>query len=204
MSGHRQGLYSNFETGEAGNGFKLIQDHLACDAKQVYKWGVQWLGLGHSYSKDPAFTAPAVSAAMSISTGAMPIVAKQERLASEWIPLYPAPSQPLDLSSEKQLAYMLKGRQETARFSYRYAAGQLLGYVVRLEDKAGDKITPTLTYCVNDKGHKQWRWQGFGNDRPLYGLEQLKLKPHSPALIVEGEKTAEAAKKLFPDYAVVT
>ncbi len=38
----------------------------------------------------------------------------------------------------------------------------------------------------------------------MYGLEQLKQKPEASVLVVEGEKTAEAAKSLFPDYAVVT
>jgi nucleoside-triphosphatase THEP1/5S rRNA maturation endonuclease (ribonuclease M5) len=192
VSGHKQGLYSNFETGEAGNALKLIQDHLGCDSKEAYKWGVQWLGHGHSL--DSLSKAPAVRTTM-------PAVVFEKR---EWTALYPAPSQSLDLKAEKQLFFMLRGRQETARFAYHDAEGQLLGYVVRLEDKAGDKITPTLTFCVNDKGQKEWRWQGFGNDRPLYGLDQLKLKPKSSVLVVEGEKTAEAAKKLFPDHAVIT
>jgi DNA primase len=99
---------------------------------------------------------------------------------------------------------MLKGRQEAARYAYKDADSNILGYVVRLEDKQGNKITPTLTYCQNDKGEIQWRWQGFGNDRPLYGLDQLKQKSEAPVLIVEGEKTAEAAKAIFPDHAVVT
>ena len=75
---------------------------------------------------------------------------------------------------------------------------------MRLEDQQGHKITPTLTYCKNQEGKEQWRWQGFGNDRPLYGLDQLKLQPDAAVLVVEGEKTAEAAKALFPEYAVVT
>ncbi len=99
---------------------------------------------------------------------------------------------------------MLKGKIEVARYAYKEADSNVLGYVVRLEDKSGHKITPTLTYCQNDKGEKQWRWQGFGNDRPLYGLDQLKAKPNAPVLIVEGEKTCEAARELFKDHAVVT
>jgi len=44
--------------------------------------------------------------------------------------------------------------------------------------------------------------QGFV--RPLYGLDLLKIYPESTVLIVEGEKTAEAARLLFPDYVCVT
>ncbi len=122
----------------------------------------------------------------------------------EWVPIYPASKAYVDLKANSSLDYMLKGRQEINRYAYKDADNNILGYVVRLEDKHGNKITPTLTYCRNDKGKEQWKWQGFGNDRPLYGLEQLKQKPDAPVLIVEGEKTAEAARALLPEYAVVT
>ncbi|MEI6628906.1 MAG: hypothetical protein WCN27_05865, partial [Alphaproteobacteria bacterium] len=47
VSGTKQGLYSNFETGESGNALKLIQDQLNCDHKQAFKWGAEWLGKDH-------------------------------------------------------------------------------------------------------------------------------------------------------------
>jgi|LakMenEpi03Aug12_release.lakeMendotaPanAssembly.Ray.scaffolds.fasta_scaffold47887_6 5S rRNA maturation endonuclease (ribonuclease M5) len=190
VAGSKQGLYSNFETGESGNALKFIQDQLECDHKQAFKWGAEWLG------QDSLGT---------LTRTPMPKELHQIQTKQEWIPLFPAPSSiPVDLKAEQSLSYMLKGRQETARYTYKDADNNVLGYVVRLEDKHGSKITPTLTYCQNDKAGKQWRWQGFGNDRPLYGLDQLKAKPHAPVLIVEGEKTCEAARALFQDHAVVT
>lgn len=195
VAGHRQGLYSNFETGESGNALKFIQDQLNCDHKQAFKWGIEWLGRENVPTRD--------------YTQGTSTLTKRETIAQtaqrqEWTTIFPAPSTPINVQAEPQLRYMLKGRKETARYEYKDAEGNTLGYVVRLEDKQGNKITPTLTYCQNDKGEKQWRWQGFGNDRPLYGLDQLKQKLDAPVLIVEGEKTAEAAKTLFSDHAVVT
>jgi hypothetical protein len=209
VAGHKQGLYSNFETGESGNALKFIQDQLNCDHKQAFKWGVEWLGREN--------------ATIHIFTQAAPALTKAEIAQKQkWIPVFPAPSTPVDLQAEPQLRYMLKGCQETARYEYKDADGNTLGYVVRLEDKQGNKITPTLTFCtqreseIESKDHdqllipkshfstSQWRWQGFGNDRPLYGLDQLKANPEATVLVVEGEKTAEAAKTLFPDHAVVT
>jgi len=205
VAGHKQGLYSNFETGESGNALKFIQDQLNCDHKQAFKWGVEWLG------RNPLQQTSSVAKTQS-----------EAYQKQEWTPIFPAPQTPVDLQAESQLRYMLKGRQETARYEYKDAEGNTLGYVVRLEDKQGNKITPTLTFCaqreseIKSKDHdqllipkshsstSQWRWQGFGNDRPLYGLDQLKQKPEAPVLIVEGEKTAESAKALFPDHAVVT
>ncbi len=194
VAGTKQGLYSNFETGESGNALKLIADYLSLDHKQAFKWGVGWLG----YDRNPGLTGPMADKAAVIKDQPLP-QAKQE-----WTPTFPAPSTHVDLHDKPNLAYMLKGHQEISRYAYKDADSNILGYVVRLEDKQGNKITPILTYCQNDRGEKQWRWQGFGHDRPLYGLEQLKQKPDAPVMIVEGEKTAEAAKALFPDHAVVT
>ena len=192
VTGTKQGLYSNFETGESGNALKLIQDQLNCDHKQAFKWGAEWLG-NESHQR---FTKTA-----TIKEPQQLPQAKQE-----WTPIYPAPEAYVDLkaSNNSNLAYMLKGRQEIARYAYQDADSNILGYVVRLEDKQGSKITPTLTYCRNHEGKEQWRWQGFGNDRPLYGLDRLRHQPDAPVLIVEGEKTAEAARALLPEYAVIT
>ena len=192
VAGTKQGLYSNFETGESGNALKLIQDQLNCDHKQAFKWGAEWLG-NESHQR---FTKTAI-----IKEPQQLPQAKQE-----WTPIYPTPKDYVDLkaSGNSNLAYMLKGRQETNRYAYKDADSNILGYVVRLEDKQGNKITLTLTYCRNHEGKEQWRWQGFSNDRPLYGLDQLRQQPDAPVLIVEGEKTAEAARVLLPEYAVIT
>ncbi|CAO5676876.1 MAG: hypothetical protein HEEMFOPI_02046 [Holosporales bacterium] len=122
----------------------------------------------------------------------------------QWIPTYPVNVPYPDLRKEKQLGYMLKGRHEVAHFEYKDADGKTLGYVVRLEDKEGNKITPTLTYCQNNKGEKSWQFKGFGDDRPLYGLDVLKQKESAPVLIVEGEKTCDHARRIFKDHAVIT
>jgi 5S rRNA maturation endonuclease (ribonuclease M5) len=204
VAGHKQGLYSNFETGESGNSLKLIQDHRNLDYKQAFKWGMDWLGhKDHQFIQQGVgeLSPQAVNQLKNEFTQVLPAQSK-----SEWTPLFPASNQAPNLKDEKQLAYMLKGKQETARFTYKDADHNVLGYVIRLEDKDGNKITPTLTYCRDSQGKEQWRWQGFGNDRPLYGLEQLREKPTSPVLIVEGEKTCDAARlnRLFKDMAVVT
>ncbi len=56
---------------------------------------------------------------------------------------------------------------------------------------------------IYDVQKKKWVSK-FPLVRPLYNLSELALRPDSPVLIVEGEKTADAAKQLFPDFVVVT
>jgi uncharacterized protein DUF3987 len=86
---------------------------------------------------------------------------------------------------------------------YRDAEGRPLGHVCRFETARGKEIRP-LTYCEGPGGERAWRWQTWPEPRPLYGLERLASRPDSPILVVEGEKTADAAQKLFPDMVAVT
>lgn len=190
--GSKKGLYTNFETGQSGNIVTLIADQLGLNKKEAFKWGVQWL------SHTPSHNTAVISAPQRNFSNS------EKQSESSWKPIFPVPHDVPDLKNTRSLAYMMRGHSEVARYAYTDAEENILGYVVRLEDRYGKKIAPTLTYCQNEHGHQEWRWHGFGNDRPLYGLEQLKHNPHAPVLIVEGEKTCEAARKLFPDHAVIT
>lgn len=49
-----------------------------------------------------------------------------------------------------------------------------------------------------------WRWKAPPAPRPLYNLDQLAARPDASVLIVEGEKTADAAGELFPEHVVTT
>lgn len=194
VGGAHKGMYTNFETGVSGNVVTFIADQLNLNQKEAFKWGVQWLGYERS-SIVPHTQTTYVKESLENN---------KENPLVEWTPTFPITEAFPNLRTAPLLRSMLKGRVETARYAYKDAEGNTLGYALRLEDKDGTKITPTLTYCQNDRGDKQWRWKGLGNDRPLYGLDQLTLKPNAPVLIVEGEKTCEAARVLFPQHAVIT
>ncbi len=198
VNGKNKGLYSNFESGISGNVVTLISDQLGLNNKEAFKWGVQWLGYDQKQLGQPN------TQSHLTLTKTQDVKTKEVGSTDTWMPIFPIQASFPDLKNTPNLLYMLKGRHVAEQYTYKDADGHTLGYVVRLEDKEGNKITPTLTYCRNDKGVEQWRWKGFGDNRPLYGLDQLKLKPNAHVLIVEGEKTCEAAQKLFTDHAVVT
>ena len=82
---------------------------------------------------------------------------------------------------------------------YYTASGAPLGMVYRY-DLAGGKLILPMNWCVSSKGRTEWRFKGFSNPRSLYRLEELAKRPSAPIIIVEGEKTADAAAILFPDY----
>lgn len=101
------------------------------------------------------------------------------------------------------LSYLAKGKSIEALYPYKDLEGRLYGYVVRLIDQNGQKITPMLSLWQTNMGRISWRWKGFEGKRLPYGAENMKDNSKL-VLVVEGEKTAEAAKSLFPDYVVLT
>jgi len=117
-----------------------------------------------------------------------------------WEPSSPAPSEPTMPSGA------------SAIWVYRDAEGRPLCARFRKDNEDGSKIVLPYSY-----GHRIWT-DGKGQRRdiigwhvkegvkplPLYGLDQLAAFPDAPVLLVEGEKTADAAGKLFPDFVVMT
>ncbi len=93
-------------------------------------------------------------------------------------------------------------------WAYRDSEGGLLGAVVRYDrpanGKPADKQFLPFTFCEGPGGRLEWRCKGFADPRPLYGLDVLAARADAPVLVVEGEKTADAAAKLFPSHVVVT
>ena len=76
--------------------------------------------------------------------------------------------------------------------------------VRRFDLPDGSKDIRPLTFWRHPDGRREWRWKGLPAPRPLYGLDRLAARPDAPVLIVEGEKAADAAAKLFPDHVAVT
>ena len=90
-------------------------------------------------------------------------------------------------------------------YTYHDADGVAAGYVLRFPVPRDDGTTgkETLPYCwaVNTQtGEFGWRWLSFGIPRPLYRQHALSDR----VLIVEGEKAADAAARLFPSFSATT
>jgi putative DNA primase/helicase len=81
-------------------------------------------------------------------------------------------------------------------------SGELLGYTCRFDLPEKKEVLP---YIFGDNGFSMgWVYAGFKNPRPLYRLDQIASRPKAPVLLVEGEKTADAAQLLFPKAIVST
>ncbi len=191
-NGPKQGLYANHETGVYGGPLKLIEEQAGLSsARDSLKWASEWLG-GNPLVIEQR------------------VVEKQEKQSkfSTWTPITPVPKEvdAPNIEDNKYLNYMLKdGAIEASRHAYRDEQGNLKGYVFRIEKADGSKITPPLAWCQHEDGFKAWKWQGFEKENKTpYGIEKLAQNPDKPVLVVEGEKTADAAQKLLPEYNVLT
>lgn len=89
-------------------------------------------------------------------------------------------------------------------WQYRDINGKLVGFIYRFEREGVKEVIP-YSWCVAEEdGEHQWRWKSFNKPRPLLNTHKLAEDKTSPILLVEGEKTADAAALLFTDYIVMT
>jgi hypothetical protein len=93
--------------------------------------------------------------------------------------------------------------EASAFWRYTDQEGRVLAYAMRFDLPDGSKEILPLCYGDSGKG-RHWHWKALPEPRPLYGLEKLAAMPKAPVLLVEGEKTADAAQEYFPEYATLT
>jgi len=142
--------------------------------------------------------APLGAAENSSSDEASRRARSRQKKADAWKPVTPAP----DDAPPPPSTHPKRGRRST-QWAYRDAQGSLMMYVCRFDKEAGEKDILPLTFCKRGD-LREWRWKGLLAPRPLYNLNQLYARRNAPVLIVEGEKAADAAAELFPDFVVMT
>jgi putative DNA primase/helicase len=91
-----------------------------------------------------------------------------------------------------------------ARWHYTDKDGDLLFSVCRWNKAEGGKIFLPVSLWRHRSGKMEWRWKGVPAPRPLYGLDKLAAWPDAPVIVTEGEKSADAAARVFPDYVATT
>ena len=109
-------------------------------------------------------------------------------------------------ASERRTIEGFRGAGYTASvFEYRSAAGETIQAVLRFDHPNATKEIRPLIYCgtFSDTGRTYWM-KAIQGQRPLYRLDEMAALPHAPVLVVEGEKTADVAAALFPEYVVTT
>jgi putative DNA primase/helicase len=100
---------------------------------------------------------------------------------------------PVDLVNPKREGKIWKGAPPVAVHPYCLKDGTFYGYVLRLEID-GTKLTPQVRHTGQG-----WTFYPFKEPRPLYGLYTLNKFQDRQCLVVEGEKAADAIRRLVGD-----
>ena len=111
---------------------------------------------------------------------------------------------PVPADAPKPPSEHFKLGKPSARWIYTDAAGKVLGYVLRFDTAEGKSFRPLTLWHPAAGGKAEWRWESWPAKRPLYGLQRLAERPNASVIICEGEKSADAASRLLPDFVVVT
>lgn len=124
---------------------------------------------------------------------------KRPKSGSEWTAVLPIPA-----DAPPPLAAHPHHGQPTKTWTYHDADGHPLFHVYRFDPPDARKQFCPLCWCRSANGGMAWRWQAVTAPRPLYGLDRLAARPEAPVLVCEGEKAADAAGELLPDWIAVT
>jgi hypothetical protein len=91
-----------------------------------------------------------------------------------------------------------------ASWIYRDANGGRICHIARYNKADGDKVFLPYSCWRDNAGNLAWKCKNVPDPRPLYGLELLARRPNASVIVVEGEKCADAARRIFPDHVVVS
>ena len=133
--------------------------------------------------------------------------------AEVWELQFPAPCEPPAAGQVRHPKY----GTPSGCWVYRNEAGEPQFATYRFDLPAARNGKPrkeVLPYSygrrrLHTKAGKPWDQTGWYFKRPclptpLYGLDRLARKPEATVLVVEGEKTADRAARMFPDLVTVT
>jgi putative DNA primase/helicase len=119
----------------------------------------------------------------------------------EWVAILPVPN---DAPAPPATHY--KHGKPSMQWVYRLG-NCVACYVYRFDAKTENerKQFAPLTYCehVTSKVRK-WQWKGLTEPRPLYNLDKIINRPDALVIVCEGEKAADAAAQLLPDFVTTT
>ena len=205
----KTGLWHRFSTGDGGNIFGFVREAKGgniVDALEVVA------GYGGLRPKE-------YDISNNISNILQVSVLKSQGLiqepVNEWAPYSTVPQDASAFDINKHLKHLTHRCVLGGVYTYKNELGEVIGHTVRLiSNSDGSKQVLPVAYCQNPAlGESAWRLKGFevydasnNKYKPIYGFEKLQAEAHDdrPVLIVEGEKTADKAQELFPEYTVIS
>lgn len=214
----KTGLWHRFSSGEGGNIYDFVASGIGKGRKEALellgdKVGIRKSNIDYSVSSGS-------SSLIKDNKSANQVIKHniESNIKDEWVPYKNIPSDAPTFDSNKALAYLKdRGVFITNIYEYKSKDGALIGYTIRIMESRADKETGEIrqvkqvmpvAYCYNEsKNRSRWQLKGFVDEngkKPIYNAHLLTEDPSKPVLIVEGEKSADAASRILPDYNVVS
>jgi len=204
-SGDKIGLWHRFSSGGGGDIFSFVQEATGCSKHESLEIVASHAGITATV-KDALHGKARIGAATQNNDDKHNSTEQvQKDLAASTI----VPESAAKFNAAEDLSFLIKkGNVISLVHEYKNKDNQLLGYTVRVEDsKTGKKQVLPVAYGHSEILDKScWHLKGFSDagTKPIYGLEKLAQNSNKPIVIVEGEKTADAASKLLPDHNVIS
>jgi hypothetical protein len=107
---------------------------------------------------------------------------------------------PTDAEPAEVAAAHLFGGKPNALWRYPDARGETAFYVCRYNKADGGKVFWPLCWFAGEG----WRSKHSPAPRALYNLDKIAARPDTPIVISEGEKVADAAARIFPEFVATT
>ena len=114
----------------------------------------------------------------------------------EWVSPIPVDA-PLPKSRHGELG------EPSARWVYRSPTGDVLHYVCRFDPPGRKKEFRALSLWRKPNGRLHWEWLAPPAPRALYNLHKIAKNPTAALVVCEGEKSADAAERIFPESVVI-
>lgn len=189
--GEKKGCYYNHENREGGGILNLIEKKMGLNKSEALEWACHFLNEPREKSIPSHF-----STAKFYKT-------KEDK----WISLTP-PSGAIVSPLKTLSSYLDSEYRLISVYPYFNESGNAEFYTMRLEKKEdGKKIILPVSYGkLNQEDQPSWKIKRNNTKSGmLYNTHLLFQNPQKPILIVEGEKTADAAQNLLGNnYVVVT
>lgn len=159
----------------------------------------------HGVGQWPACQAVAAELGITAGGSAPAPAARGRRPDPDGEPMTPAPP---DAPPIEAALHHFRYGVPTAHWLYRDAAGRLLMAVARWnrpteQDPAAKEIMPLSLWRL-PTGALRWRFKALPKPWPLYRLDELARRPAATVIVCEGEKAADAAQQLLPEYLTTT
>lgn len=132
----------------------------------------------------------------------------QLHVDDSWQPIIPVPEGAPELTPDIIKRFAPNGSTLTDYWLYLNTSGKMIMCVARFDFPENGKSNPKqirpISFCHGPNQRREWRSKYISDPRPLYNLDQVFQRQDAKILVVEGEKAAKSAARLFSDYVVVT